>query len=230
MYKTTAELNSELCHHGILGMQWGKRNGPPYPLSAGDHSTAEKKAGYQKSIDKGSSGSNKEPKGLSDNQKKAMKIGATVVGAAVVAAGVAYAAKKFDMKVNSALTDKYLKTGKEYLQSEANFIMNEAKKQEERAKKEISKWNFEEARRLKESARSKVSDASGARKEGKTLVEAVNNSRSKDLFSKEERRKMAKDIITKKDEYHYSKMTDKEIDDALKRYYTNLRTGRTKRS
>ena len=25
-------------HHGILGMKWGQRNGPPYPLDAGDHS------------------------------------------------------------------------------------------------------------------------------------------------------------------------------------------------
>lgn len=39
-------------HHGILGMKWGKRNGPPYPLSPGDHSASEKKAGWRKSLDK----------------------------------------------------------------------------------------------------------------------------------------------------------------------------------
>ena len=26
--------NNELCHHGIKGQKWGKRNGPPYPLDA----------------------------------------------------------------------------------------------------------------------------------------------------------------------------------------------------
>ncbi len=40
-----------LAHHGILGQKWGKKNGPPYPLGASDHSAAEKKAGWKKSLD-----------------------------------------------------------------------------------------------------------------------------------------------------------------------------------
>lgn len=32
----------ELYHHGIEGQKWGKRNGPPYPLSYSKHSKAEK--------------------------------------------------------------------------------------------------------------------------------------------------------------------------------------------
>ena len=48
-----------LAHHGILGQKWGKRNGPPYPLSEGDHSAAEKKAGYKQSLSGGESISKK---------------------------------------------------------------------------------------------------------------------------------------------------------------------------
>ena len=39
-----------LAHHGILGMKWGKKNGPPYPLGASDHSASEKKAGWRQSL------------------------------------------------------------------------------------------------------------------------------------------------------------------------------------
>lgn len=39
-----------LAHHGILGQKWGHKNGPPYPLDAGDHSSLEKKAGWRKSL------------------------------------------------------------------------------------------------------------------------------------------------------------------------------------
>lgn len=35
----------ELQHHGILGQKWGKKNGPPYPLSrTGDWSAAERRS------------------------------------------------------------------------------------------------------------------------------------------------------------------------------------------
>ena len=51
MYNYNDYREYELSHHGILGQKWGKRNGPPYPLDVGDHSTSEKKAGWKKSLE-----------------------------------------------------------------------------------------------------------------------------------------------------------------------------------
>ncbi len=89
----------ELYHHGILGQRWGRKNGPPYPLGAGDHSASERKAGWRKSLDKnrvdkkGEKRYNKDTdgsaghKGLSDSQKRAIAIGAAVVAGALVTYG-----------------------------------------------------------------------------------------------------------------------------------------------
>ena len=43
-------MSNEIQHHGILGMKWGRKNGPPYPLSPSDHSASEKKAGWKSSL------------------------------------------------------------------------------------------------------------------------------------------------------------------------------------
>lgn len=97
-----------LKHHGILGMKWGKKNGPPYPIGVSAHSQSEKKAGWRKSLDKGPDDSDNKKKGLSDKQKKAIKIGATVAVTALAAYGTYRLAK-------SGKLDPYIASGKNKL-------------------------------------------------------------------------------------------------------------------
>lgn len=90
-----------LKHHGIKGQQWGHKSGPPYPLDAKAHSASEKKAGYQKSLEKDVT---KTASKLNQNQKTAKKnavlAGGTAAGALV--AKSAYSAAGVSASVSAA--------------------------------------------------------------------------------------------------------------------------------
>ena len=102
-----------LKHHGVLGQKWGIKNGPPYPLGKGKYSSSEKRKIFQarKKNPKGlyskkqftkalggasasTQGQASKHDGLTDGQKKAVKI--ALASAAVIAvAGIGlYAANK----------------------------------------------------------------------------------------------------------------------------------------
>ena len=92
--------DSYLTHHGIKGQQWGVRNGPPYPLDTSEHTVSEKKAEHKKALDKHRVMDDNEhnveslkdnditkQSGLTEVQKKAIKIGVAVAATFLIAYG-----------------------------------------------------------------------------------------------------------------------------------------------
>lgn len=89
---------NELYHHGILGQRWGRKNGPPYPLGAGDHSASEKKAGWRKSLGNIAKATGS---GVARGVRATARgVGKGVVGTAKGVAAVAKGTKKALIRVN----------------------------------------------------------------------------------------------------------------------------------
>lgn len=99
-------------HHGIMGQRWGKKNGPPYPLSAGAHSASEKKAGWRKSLAGGA-------KAVGRGTVKVAK--AVGKGTVATAKFANKAAIRMGVKPKRLMTDEEIEHAYNRLKQEANY-------------------------------------------------------------------------------------------------------------
>lgn len=66
---TVESIDILMNHHGVLGQKHGVKNGPPYPLEEGDHSSSEESAAKKAGISVGTSSG----KGSLDNVESSTK-------------------------------------------------------------------------------------------------------------------------------------------------------------
>lgn len=225
-------VNGELYHHGIKGQKWGVRrfqNADGTFNEAGKIRYFGKKSSHKpdsvRKLDAGSSntrgggqkdnGSVQNKKGLSDKQKKALKIGAAVAGTALAA----YGAYKLNDKVTKDLFDSY---------AFVSDVLQESSKSFNKQALDNNKWAYEAKNNgASDSVVSALKDMSNEYRKRRDIDSALSDKYSNKAAFKEfgtkERMDAAKRIITKGSS-EFKSQKEKEIwDEATKEFNRRYR-------
>lgn len=128
-------------HHQILGAKWGKRNGPPYPLGSGDHSSAEKNAAKAAGVKVGQDsgkGSIANVKKKSTRSKSAKKVMTEEEKRAAAVEAVKSGDRKKIAKYASYLTSQELQDAENRVRNLSN-ITREEPGQQKMSKADVAK-------------------------------------------------------------------------------------------
>ena len=131
MWKVIKE--DELYHHGIKGQKWGVRR---FQNPDGTLTAAGRKR-YTDENGRGDSSGNGRKRGLTDRQKKAIKVGAAIAGTTAVAALAAYAGSKYvkEAKEVAAAFNAHAET-RDIISKERKYALNEIERDYGRSKKD----------------------------------------------------------------------------------------------
>lgn len=194
-----------LAHHGILGMKWGHKNGPPYPLDDADHSASERKRGWKKSLDK-------------DKKRKIGKA-AAIAGVAAIGAVSLYAIYRNDQ-------NNYLKAASvlDYINN-ANSDMRKTQKYASMVKEAegISKRHknrYDYAKQLEQGVVDKRRRIYESLNKGASRIEKRNNARNVKQIMRNANRTLDQELKTVKRDARDAKI--KSTVDAVKSGYQKL--------